>query len=387
MAGSYHLAAPRHTAPARRIVSYRGQVLELLKKEGKRLVAAVLLLLCTGVILLTAQANNQKTIRYAEFNVPYEALSKALDDDLACEGAVSWIDVLAYLAAKYGGEWGRYRPADMDRTLERLHAGESIEALAGEMQYFGYFREVYRAVLSGVLGWHLQEGTDGRWSVRYGLTAYSPLAEGYWYEHYDDFGASRSYGFRRRHLGHDLMGSVGTPVVAVEGGVVEALGWNQYGGWRIGIRSPDGRRYYYYAHLRRDHPYADWLTEGQRVRAGDVIGYLGQTGYSARENVNGIETPHLHFGLELVFDEAQKESDNEIWVDLYALTRLLDRHRATVRREGKEYVREYEMLPFTPKAAAQRHYADADAGPSDRAGLLRDAGLRAARTGAPARHG
>ena len=85
------------------------------------------------------------------------------------------------------------------------------------------------------------------------------------------------------------------------------------------------------------------------MRAGDVIGYLGQTGYSHKENVNGIETPHLHFGLELVFDESQKESDNEIWVDLYALTRLLDRHRATVRAQGKEYVREYEMLLFHPK--------------------------------------
>ncbi len=51
------------------------------------------------------------------------------------------------------------------------------------------------------------------------------------------------------------MGSIGTPVIAVEGGVVEALGWNQYGGWRIGIRSFDGQRYYYYAHLRRDHPF------------------------------------------------------------------------------------------------------------------------------------
>ena len=48
-----------------------------------------------------------------------------------------------------------------------------------------------------------------------------------------------SYGFKRQHLGHDLMGQVGTPVIAVESGYVEAIGWNQYGGWRLGIRSFD----------------------------------------------------------------------------------------------------------------------------------------------------
>ncbi len=75
-------------------------------------------------------------------------------------------------------------------------------------------------------------------------------------------------------------GSIGTPIIAVESGYVEALGWNQYGGWRIGIRSFDRKRYYYYAHLRKDHPYAKDLQEGQVVTAGDVIGYLGITGYS-----------------------------------------------------------------------------------------------------------
>ena len=61
------------------------------------------------------------------------------------------------------------------------------------------------------------------------------------------------------------------------------------------------------------------------VNAGDVIGYVGRTGYSTTENVNNINTSHLHFGLELVFDESQKESDNEIWIDLYAITKLLQK--------------------------------------------------------------
>ncbi len=71
-----------------------------------------------------------------------------------------------------------------------------------------------------------------------------------------------------------MMGLVGTPIIAIESGYVEALGWNRYGGWRIGIRSFDKKRYYYYAHLRQNRPYAEGLKEGDYVTAGgDVIGY------------------------------------------------------------------------------------------------------------------
>lgn len=128
---------------------------------------------------------------------------------------------------------------------------------------------------------------------------------------------------------------IATPIIAIESGLVEALGWNQYGGWRIGIRSLDGKRYYYYAHLRQNYPYAEGLEEGSYVTAGDVIGYMGHTGYSATENVNNIEVVHLHWGLELIFDESQKECDNEIWIDVYALTRFLARHcQQTEKVEG-----------------------------------------------------
>ena len=65
-----------------------------------------------------------------------------------------------------------------------------------------------------------------------GLRCCFPLAAGHWYNHYDDFGSSRSFGYKRKHLGHDIMGSVGTPILAVEGGTVTECGWNRYGGWR-----------------------------------------------------------------------------------------------------------------------------------------------------------
>lgn len=137
------------------------------------------------------------------------------------------------------------------------------------------------------------------------------------------------------------MGSLGTPIVAVEGGVVEALGWNQYGGWRVGIRSFDGKRYYYYAHLQKDHPFAENLKEGDMVQAGDLIGFMGRTGYSQKENVNNIESVHLHFGMQLIFDESQKECNSEIWVNVYPLVRLLSQHRSSLKKTDAEWQRVY----------------------------------------------
>lgn len=191
---------------------------------------------------------------------------------------------------------------------------------------------------------------------QYGLMAYSPIAEGFDYSSGDDFGSARSYGYNRPHLGHDMMGLIGTPIIAVESGYVEALGWNQYGGWRIGIRSFDRQRYYYYAHLRQDRPYAEGLKEGDIVTAGDVIGYMGHTGYSKKENVNNIEVVHLHFGMELVFDESQKESDNEIWINCYPLTEFLKKHRSAVTRDEKtkEWSRTMKIcIPEVEKQKAQ----------------------------------
>ena len=126
---------------------------------------------------------------------------------------------------------------------------------------------------------------------------------------------------------------------------MEAIGWNQYGGWRLGIRSFDGKRYYYYAHLRQNFPYCKDLEEGSVVTAGQVIGYMGHTGYSKKENVNNIDVTHLHWGLQLIFDESQKEGSNEIWIDCYSLTRFLYKNRSETEKieETKEWRRVYEM--------------------------------------------
>lgn len=114
----------------------------------------------------------------------------------------------------------------------------------------------------------------------------------------------------------------------------------------FGIKSYDKKRYYYYAHLRKNHPYAPGLKEGSEVKAGDVIGYLGMTGYSIKENVNNINIPHLHFGLQLIFDESQESGKNEIWIDVYNIIEFLKQNRSSVfmnNVETKDFVRKYNF--------------------------------------------
>lgn len=281
-------------------------------------------------------------IKWVEFNVTREAMDKAYEYDLDTytkEIHLNWVDLLAYLGAKYGGDFSKYKQKDMDKIAGKLLDGEiTIEKIAEDMQYFSYYQEAYDAVLGGMVGEYEVECEDGTWKPVYGLKAYHPIAKDFPYSDYDDFGASRSYGYKRNHLGHDMMGQVGTPIIAVESGYVAELGWNQYGGWRVGINSFDGKRYYYYAHLRKDRPYAEGLEKGDIVQAGDVIGYMGRTGYSTEENVNNIDTYHLHFGLQLIFDESQREGNNEIWVSGYELVKFLYGHRSQVQRNDDTLV-------------------------------------------------
>lgn len=307
----------------------------------------LLLLLPVFCLLLPVSA---EPIKWVDFDVPYESMKYAMDVDIKTfdqEKHLSWIDILALAACRTGGKCGLDA---VRKAAEDFKKDQSIqELLKDQTKYFDYYHQAYSAVLGGFLGSYAIE-KDGQWTAQYGLKVFSPIAEGYYYTHYDDFGASRSYGFKRKHLGNDMMGSQGTPIVAVEGGVVEALGWNRYGGWRVGIRSHDKKRYYYYAHLRKDEPYAPGLKEGQTVNAGDLIGFLGRTGYSDTENTNNIDVNHLHFGMQLIFDESQKECNSEIWIDVYQINRLLAQHRSSIKKTqtGWERVYPYRDLDVSP---------------------------------------
>jgi murein DD-endopeptidase MepM/ murein hydrolase activator NlpD len=103
----------------------------------------------------------------------------------------------------------------------------------------------------------------------------------------DTFDEGRAGGLRK-HEALDIMAARGTPVRAVEDGRVAKLFKSVAGGLTIYLFDPGEMFTYYYAHLDR---YADGLEEGQNVRRGEVIGYVGSTGNAAED------APHLHFAI------------------------------------------------------------------------------------------
>lgn len=102
----------------------------------------------------------------------------------------------------------------------------------------------------------------------------------------DSYHAAREGG--RVHQGIDIHAARGTPVLAAADGTILKLHSGSRGGIAIYQLGVDGRTRYYYAHLER---YAEGLEEGESVRRGDVIGYVGDTGNAAPGDF------HLHFSI------------------------------------------------------------------------------------------
>ena len=137
----------------------------------------------------------------------------------------------------------------------------------------------------------------------------------------------RTYQGERRHEGCDVFcyeaGQEGEtlsgyyPVVSVTDGYVEKIGWLTLGGWRIGIRSRSGG-YFYYAHL---DSYARDFQVGDAVSAGEVLGFMGDSGYGDEGTVGQFPV-HLHFGIYFTTDEGK-----EISINPYAALMLLEGSR------------------------------------------------------------
>lgn len=100
----------------------------------------------------------------------------------------------------------------------------------------------------------------------------------------------------RQHEALDIMAPRHTPVRATENGRVVKLFHSKAGGLTVYMFDPSERFCYYYAHLDR---YAEGLKEGQTIRQGEVIGYVGSTG-NASPNA-----PHLHFAVFRLTPEKQ----------------------------------------------------------------------------------
>ncbi|MGB5657353.1 MAG: M23 family metallopeptidase [Acidimicrobiia bacterium] len=118
----------------------------------------------------------------------------------------------------------------------------------------------------------------------------------------DTWGAGRSGG--RRHAGTDIMSPKGSWIVAVDDGIVERLEWNRLSGWNIMIRHA-GAWTSHYLHLNNDTTgtddgeggpeaaFAEGLEVGSFVKAGEVIGFVGDSGNAEHTG------SHTHFELHV----------------------------------------------------------------------------------------
>jgi murein DD-endopeptidase MepM/ murein hydrolase activator NlpD len=116
-------------------------------------------------------------------------------------------------------------------------------------------------------------------------------AKGYVFPVYGASGFGDTFGAPRAttvwHHGQDIFAALGSPVLAVADGTLFSVGWNDVGGNRLWLRDRDGNEFYY-AHLAAFSPLA---VDGGRVQAGDVVGFVGNTG-------DAETTPyHLHFEI------------------------------------------------------------------------------------------
>ena len=136
----------------------------------------------------------------------------------------------------------------------------------------------------------------------------------------DSWYAPRSYGGYRSHEGTDIMAGNNTrgyfPILSITDGIVENLGWLEQGGYRIGIRGPSGG-YFYYAHL---HTYAPELKPGDFVIAGQLLGFMGDSGYGSEGTIGQFDV-HLHLGIYL------GSNNSEISVNPYYILKILEYNR------------------------------------------------------------
>jgi hypothetical protein len=135
------------------------------------------------------------------------------------------------------------------------------------------------------------------------------------YDHSLDGGSRSSWNCNRNysnsdfvagdHLGIDIWAAEGTPVAATVGGTLTLVGWSNYSGNKVTIKTSTGW-YHFFCHLKS---IASGMVNGKVVKAGDIIGYVGKTGTAS----NGVI--HLHYSL---YPDANYDRGINPWSLLYA---------------------------------------------------------------------
>ena len=95
-------------------------------------------------------------IKWVDFDVTVQAMEDAYRQDVDSYGSgqhLNWIELLAYLATKYGGDFARYKTKDMEELVQALRdSGQTMAEYARGREYYPYYLEAYTAVLGGLVG-------------------------------------------------------------------------------------------------------------------------------------------------------------------------------------------------------------------------------------------
>lgn len=158
--------------------------------------------------------SSKSYIKWVDFKGTASVLKKLSDLDISSHTnnepvKLNWIELMAYFGCKYGGNLALFKQSDLDTLVANLRNGKTIEELTSNMKLYNYFYQSYDAIFHEYIGEYEIETTDANgntsYTKKYGLKVFLPIAKNYSFSHYKDFGTARSYGYRRLHLGNDLL--------------------------------------------------------------------------------------------------------------------------------------------------------------------------------------
>ena len=103
------------------------------------------------------ESSDGNFIKWVDFNITSEALSKTAKLDIDSHNSDSkikynWIELLSYLACKNGGNFKNFKQHDLDKLIEQLKNGKTMQDLTQNMKHYNYYFNAYSAVLSGFIG-------------------------------------------------------------------------------------------------------------------------------------------------------------------------------------------------------------------------------------------
>ena len=264
-------------------------------KYFKRVVIHVLILTALLLCISTLTVRIQQTAKIANLLAAEDTKEFLRRQQVPAE--------LYETAAKYGeqSEFSKYEYLAAAILTEQTGQGELEE-------YLKLLKQYYPGKLQDILKIELAVWEDLKYFPVPLCETNDTLATSF----ENSWKFARNFGGERQHEGTDIMALVNErgryPIISMTDGTVEKIGWLRLGGYRIGIRSPSGG-YYYYAHL---YDYAKDFQEGDEVKAGELLGFMGDSGYG-EEGTIGQFAVHLHVGIYVDDENGVEMSLNPYW--------------------------------------------------------------------------